>query len=721
MRSYSSDAVPSSSFIFVQPATPTSESTFTPSSGYSAAVPSSKEVLQKPRRTKMFGFTPAHGGDEEGPHSIASEGTGEGRADSVEMHDHSSKDRDLPLAFSIADASIPLIPIPFRQGHQKAASEYPTPTPSSAHVNGIRASFPRSKTAMLRKKSGELVRSSLKTGDLHRTKPRSEPSTPTCPKYVHFDTQLEHVKHFLAQQKPAAVSRSGSPVETETEDEPEAFPFPAMAGAQAGLVLKLPNFPSPINPDQDAYLESLEIASEGKSLRGIVRVRNLAFEKWVAIRFTLDHWQTVSEVSAEHHETMSDNSDKFVFTIRLQDMLAKIEEKTMFIAIRYTVGGREIWDNNGGQNYKVEFGKRLPQVAGAVASRRPTWSVTNAGQAADRMADLRRELDRLVGDDLDPSPPVSSTRGFTEGAALPAAFSNRYEWNLKSFAPQAPNSSPPKPRSSALPLTSSPPKSIASFNSTIVGGMPATTYIESNVSPRQQLPYPLTYSYNSPTANSGASRSDRPPSPPTEAELSNLYSGYGSPEAAPSPRSRYHTYPGSFNNNHHNSPQQQYAPMLPPSFRSHRRRDSPFASPIPSPVPSPARSPLSNSPPRPRSPPLFPTKAEDQVWTPSPPSSLDTQSTVSTTTSRTYSPDSEATSMNGSPVSLNGPRGALRSDFSSFLDRVRRILIKSFLDNLTDTLWCFSTASPLPRLLRHPSAYLDREALECHPLPPFLP
>ena len=40
-------------------------------------------------------------------------------------------------------------------------------------------------------------------------------STATTPvKNVHFDTKLEHVKLFLAEQKPAAVSRDGSPDET---------------------------------------------------------------------------------------------------------------------------------------------------------------------------------------------------------------------------------------------------------------------------------------------------------------------------------------------------------------------------------------------------------------------------------------------------------------------------------------------------------------------------
>lgn len=309
---------------------------------------------------------------------------------------------------------------------------------------------------MVRKKSGELVRPSLKADGSRRdySKPRSAPATPVCPKYVHFDTQLEHVKHFIAQQRPAAVSRTGSPIETETEEEPEAYPFPAMVQPKAGTVkLVLPNFPTATvraAADKDAYVDSLEMDKDGKNIKGIVRVKNLAFEKWVAIRFTLDHWRTVSEVSAEYLDSPPSKAgaqDRFTFTIKLQDLLSRIEDKTMFLAVRYTVGGREIWDNNDGQNYRIEFRKVPASTASgnsaaavaaramaarsgagapngsAAAQRRAAWSVTSAGQAADRMADLRRELDRLVSDDAfdDDEIPSDGSDSRRQAAAAAAA------------------------------------------------------------------------------------------------------------------------------------------------------------------------------------------------------------------------------------------------------------------------------------------------------------
>ncbi|GAA6023838.1 hypothetical protein JCM8202_003651 [Rhodotorula sphaerocarpa] len=356
-------------------------------------------------------------------------------------------------------SSAPL-PAPPRQASSASGAVYPynevTPTGSPLSSSSVLTSADEAHIGkpalMVRKKSGELVRPSLKTDMSRRdySKPRSAPATPMCPKYVHFDTQLEHVKHFIAQQRPAAVSRTGSPIETETEEEPEAYPFPSMVQPQAGTVkLVLPNFPTATvrtAADKDAQVDSIEMTKDGKSIKGTVRVKNLAFEKWVAIRFTLDHWRTVSEVSAEYLDSPPSKAgaqDRFTFTIRLQDLLSRIEDKTMFLAVRYTVGGREIWDNNDGQNYRIEF-RRVPISAApgaganganptaaavaarlmaarsgagapngsAAAQRRSAWSVTSAGQAADRMADLRRELDRLVSDDGyddDETPTASST------------------------------------------------------------------------------------------------------------------------------------------------------------------------------------------------------------------------------------------------------------------------------------------------------------------------
>ena len=51
---------------------------------------------------------------------------------------------------------------------------------------------------------------------------------------------------------------------------------------------------------RDVAVENIELV--GTTVEGVVRVRNLAFEKWLAVRFTLDKWQTTSEVTARYKE-----------------------------------------------------------------------------------------------------------------------------------------------------------------------------------------------------------------------------------------------------------------------------------------------------------------------------------------------------------------------------------------------------------------------------------
>ncbi len=255
---------------------------------------------------------------------------------------------------------------------------------------------------------------------------RSEPTTPTgSNKSVHFDAKLEHVKLFLAEQKPLAVSRDGSPTETSegaTEDSLSAnTSFNGSVGHSEEervqcdaavrksldiLALNMPDVPalkylSEHWKSEHVKLESLGLSEDATCVRGLVLVRNLTFTKWVAARFTLDRWQTTSEVSAKHvtsvpgvvrtpppsslSSSLSTLSslkngssgrkgrgdegdgkvdlhayDRFEFFIRLTDFMSKIWEKTLHLCVRYSAEGYgDAWDNNGGQNYTVVFKRKM--------------------------------------------------------------------------------------------------------------------------------------------------------------------------------------------------------------------------------------------------------------------------------------------------------------------------------------------------------------------------
>ncbi|KAL5512055.1 hypothetical protein ACEPAH_5274 [Sanghuangporus vaninii] len=298
----------------------------------------------------------------------------------------------------------------------------------------------------IRKKSGEVVRPSLKTRSSSASSARQRPSfslgdisslamsipsisapaTPSTPvKMVHFDAQLEHVRVFKSTSRPVAVSRDGSPTYDDTTSGgegdsapegpsladfvPRPRPRRLVPGGTAGeeeeavrrvLMMRVLNMPKRdlSMDDADVRLEGLHLADDAASVQGIVRVRNIAFEKTVAVRFTFDGWQTTSEVLARWSESYVPRNivmssapriravstpipgskadeasiptfDRFTFSIRLADLLLRIDEKTLVLAIRYCSAGREIWDNNDGQNYRVVF------------ERRPQHSLTLSGPA----------------------------------------------------------------------------------------------------------------------------------------------------------------------------------------------------------------------------------------------------------------------------------------------------------------------------------------------------
>ncbi|KAI1754253.1 putative phosphatase regulatory subunit-domain-containing protein [Xylaria castorea] len=250
------------------------------------------------------------------------------------------------------------------------------------------------KPPMVRKKSGELVRPALRPAHLRR--PSSMPGTPTFSKAVHFDSHLEHVRHFLQVDRPLAVSTGSSPVDNYDSD--TEYPFksadtPEVRSPPYEWEIVINNFPAetPIRKGLPARLERVWMSPDQKSLIGSVSVANLAFQKSVVCRFTFDYWKTTSEIGAEYHheirprETESGH-DRFQFIIKLSD-IANLEAKTLYLCIRYMVTGVEYWDNNDHMNFQVDFRKRfLPQngkkrVQGA--SSRPANGLPRSNRRAN--------------------------------------------------------------------------------------------------------------------------------------------------------------------------------------------------------------------------------------------------------------------------------------------------------------------------------------------------
>ncbi|KAG0244487.1 hypothetical protein BGX31_009057 [Mortierella sp. GBA43] len=171
------------------------------------------------------------------------------------------------------------------------------------------------------------------------------------PKYVHFNTQLEHVRFFLQGEMPSCVSERETILDARQSDLPTS-----------DIKLTLPNWsPTSIdtfNPTNNGSATPVRLGnaflSEDQSeIEGEILVHNLAFHKHVSVRFTIDFWKTNSEVSAEFEESIHGSIDRFSFVIPLNMELSSVQ-KTLCMAVRYQVNGREFWDSNNGMNYHVE-------------------------------------------------------------------------------------------------------------------------------------------------------------------------------------------------------------------------------------------------------------------------------------------------------------------------------------------------------------------------------
>ncbi|KAK8090411.1 hypothetical protein PG997_005372 [Apiospora hydei] len=267
----------------------------------------------------------------------------------------------------------------------KSADATPTASEEDSEMDD-----PPQKPQMVRKKSGELVRPALRPASQRR--PSSMPGTPTFSKAVHFDSHLEHVRHFLQVDRPLAVSAGSSPADNYESD--TEYPFNTDKSATRTPPFEwevvIQNFPveTPLRKALPIRVERIWMSPDQKSLLGSIAVANLAFQKSVVCRFTFDYWKTTSEVGAEYsHEIRPRETeaghDRFQFTIKLSDF-ANLEAKTLYFCVRYNVNGREYWDNNADLNFQIDFRKKmLPQNGKRNfqgASSRPSHSLPRSNR-----------------------------------------------------------------------------------------------------------------------------------------------------------------------------------------------------------------------------------------------------------------------------------------------------------------------------------------------------
>ncbi|XP_046427377.1 glycogen-binding subunit 76A isoform X1 [Neodiprion fabricii] len=96
-------------------------------------------------------------------------------------------------------------------------------------------------------------------------------------------------------------------------------------------------------------------------LSGTVRVRNLDFHKSVHIRYSLNGWQSFSDLQATYVTNSCDGfSDKFIFTLYCHTLA--VGQRIEF-AVRYQCKGAQYWDNNAGANYCFQCLPAVPSTS----------------------------------------------------------------------------------------------------------------------------------------------------------------------------------------------------------------------------------------------------------------------------------------------------------------------------------------------------------------------
>jgi hypothetical protein len=316
------------------------------------------------------------------------------------------------------------------------------------------------------------------------------PSTPAYgPKNVHFkekDDGLESVRLFRRTGKPVSVSKPTSDTETETEPEPSAFPFPHLFGTSASSLSAIADrspIPAPNpSPYANVHLESVSLPpARPPVLRGTILVRNIAFEKHVGVRFTLDDWTTVSEVLSTYTgpvaametlvgtnqgktvgdligSSVASGWDRFNFAVKLEDYEAYLCQRTLFLVIRYSAPGvGEFWDNNSDQNYRITFRSHTSPVqperrrgTSAPSTAPFLLSACPASPLASRIAAHDEPRPTFVSPQRPPSIPRSAS------SPIPAANIAGHRLNLRHYAAPVPTPLKLAPVTAPLPPPPSP-------------------------------------------------------------------------------------------------------------------------------------------------------------------------------------------------------------------------------------------------------------------------
>ncbi|KAJ2660089.1 hypothetical protein IWW48_003141 [Coemansia sp. RSA 1200] len=226
------------------------------------------------------------------------------------------------------------------------ASAAPAAKPASARQN-----------KEVRNSAGQLVKSCLSSRSSVAQRPNTHQKS-RMPRFVHFNAELEQARWFFKTDAPQCASRDAI-----TCNESNHLKDTTAAFTRAYLTLTPVRGPSPSFlsfEESPVVLETVRYVD--KMLIGTIKVHNLAFEKYVAVRLTNDGWKSVEDVQATFlcAVTGADGCrpgvDRFRFSTPIADTPSTADGAiTISMCVCYRVNSEEHWDNNKGANYEFKL------------------------------------------------------------------------------------------------------------------------------------------------------------------------------------------------------------------------------------------------------------------------------------------------------------------------------------------------------------------------------
>ncbi|XP_021326365.2 protein phosphatase 1 regulatory subunit 3A [Danio rerio] len=198
-----------------------------------------------------------------------------------------------------------------------------------------------------------------------------------------FGLSLVSVKQFDAW---GATPPSG-PLESDLNEDKEYYMVPLFTLPQTSEELELRVH------EQKLELESLELLSGTTTLRGIVRVLNVCFDKMVYVRTSLDSWRSHFDLLAEYSSGSNNGEmDCFSFKLTLVPPFGEEGARVDF-CLRYETSVGTFWANNSEKNYSLLCCEKLKEKGQSESEnrRKSCLKITSTNSSASTSTTTNNE------------------------------------------------------------------------------------------------------------------------------------------------------------------------------------------------------------------------------------------------------------------------------------------------------------------------------------------